>query len=186
MSAVPQSHTLTFKHSDCRSSSWARTRWLRLHQWLSSKIQYHTWDIPSLMNTCHLYLTESRLIVERKKIPSEYPAAKITHFLPEVTRSKESQLLITLRCISGTNDLLTWEWLLEVSVFSWDLSLASLAASLTSWNFSANWTYGTVIRTYFNLIRGHIQYLPLLFCIHVKPINSVQMAEKFCHSKEIR
>lgn len=37
MSAVPQSHTLTFKHSDCRSSSWARTRWLRLHQWLSIK-----------------------------------------------------------------------------------------------------------------------------------------------------
>lgn len=35
--------------------------------------------------------------------------------------------------------LQTWEWLLEVSVFSWDLSLASLAASFTSWNFSANW-----------------------------------------------
>lgn len=32
----------------------------------------------------------------------------------------------------------TWEWLLNVSTFSWDLSFASLAASFTSWNFSAN------------------------------------------------
>ena len=32
----------------------------------------------------------------------------------------------------------TWEWLLEVSIFSWDLSLASFAASFTSRNFSAN------------------------------------------------
>lgn len=32
----------------------------------------------------------------------------------------------------------TWEWLFSVSTLSWDLSLASLAASLTSWNFSAN------------------------------------------------
>lgn len=38
----------------------------------------------------------------------------------------------------GCWETLTWEWLLEVSIFSWDLSLASLAASFTSWNFSAN------------------------------------------------
>lgn len=41
----------------------------------------------------------------------------------------------------GWETELTWEWLLNVSTFSWDLSFASLAASFTSWNFSANWSY---------------------------------------------
>lgn len=34
-----------------------------------------------------------------------------------------------------------------------------------------------LIRTDFNLIPSHTQQPPLLFCIHFKPINSVQMAE---------
>lgn len=46
-----------------------------------------------------------------------------------------------IRLSYGTEILFTWEWLLNVSTFSWDLSLASLACSFTSWNFSANWKY---------------------------------------------
>lgn len=63
------------------------------------------------MRTCHLPLMEREQANSWKKMPSEYPAAKITHFLPGVRRNKKSQLLITLRCISGTNYLLGNDYL---------------------------------------------------------------------------
>lgn len=139
------------------------------------RVQYYAWETPKPHKRRVASSCWER--ANRWKMPSDFsPAAKITYLLPRATRKKESQLLITPH-IYFRDRLLTWEWLLEVSIFSWDLSLASLAASFTSWNFSANWTCRTVIRTDFNLIPSHTQQSPLLFCIHFKPLNSVQTAE---------
>ena len=104
------------------------------------------------------------------KKPSKCPTVKICSFLSKVTGTK-SQSLITL--IYFTGKLLTWEWLLEVSIFSWDLSLASLAASFTSWNFSANWTWRRIIRGFLNFIYGWYSE-PTFIILHSFEVN------KFC------